>query len=145
MSGTLQTSFDVSVEGDTFTFKMPTIKFEIETSYRAADVRRRAYPEANGGLATADWQMVRFSRYCAILELYLLRATTLWPYGYATDDDLAKIDFAKPPAVDFEKFPAECSDLVFLVGEAFEAEMQRFRRRRNPAVGSTGAEAVVSQ
>lgn len=140
----MQSSFEVVVGGDTYTFKVPTIKFDIEVGYKAADIRRRGFPEAGGGLGTVDYAVVQFSRHCAYLELYLTKATTLWPYGFETDDG-SQIDMNKAPVVDFEKFPASCADIVVDVGAEFETQMQRFRRKRNTDKKPAGTEAVVSQ
>lgn len=133
MPDILQETFALTVPkegGDEYVFKIPTIKYEIELGYRAADVRRRAYPEAGGSLVTADYAAVTFSRACAILELYLVKASTFWPYGFS-DDEGTTIDFSKPPVIDFEKFPVECSELVSEIGNAFEDEVRRFRQRRH--------------
>lgn len=142
MPDPLQDRFDVTVGRDTFTFRMPTIRYDIEVGYKAADVRRRASPDDMGALGALDWGTVQFSRHCAVMELYLLRSTTLWPYGFATDD-LSQVDFDKAPKVDFEKFPAECADEVTRVGVAFETEMARFRARRNSDQTPAGAQAVA--
>jgi hypothetical protein len=125
----LQTTFDVNVEGETYTFKIPTIRFRIEVSGRAASVRSRAYPAGmmDERLGITDWQSIAFSRHCAILELYLVKATTAWPFG---TEDVNAIDLTRPPVVDFEKFPADREDTVEAVGTAFETERARFRERR---------------
>jgi len=142
MPDVLQSTFDVPFDGDTYTFRIPGIKHDIEVGYRAADVRRRAYPEAMGAISTLDWQSANFARYCALLELYLVRSTTAWPYGFGDGDDLSKVDFSKPPAVDFEKFPSDRAETVMELGAAFDQEVARFRSRRNPRGRSAGAEAV---
>jgi hypothetical protein len=116
-----------SVPRQTYTFRIPTIKFDIEVGYKAAEIRNRAYPSGVGTLGGLDLQAVNFARYCAYLELYLVRSTTLWPYGFDTDD-MAQVDFSKPPLVDFEKFPVTHTDDVFTLGQTFETEVSRFRR-----------------
>lgn len=138
----LQDRFDIHVGDDVYTFKMPTIRYDIEVGYRAGEVRAKAYPPGVGSLGGVDFQAVNFSRYCAIFELYLLRATTLWPYGYA-DDELARVDFNKLPEVKFENFPFSATDDVWAAGTAFEAEIARFRRRRNTDDASAGAKTVA--
>ena len=64
-----QSTFDVVVDGDTYTFKIPTIRYRIEVAGRAADIRNRAYPEGytyeRSGVV--DWQANNFSRACALL------------------------------------------------------------------------------
>ena len=134
----LQDRFDVTVEGATYTFRIPTIRYDIEVGYRAGEIRAKAYPDGAGAMAGLDWQAVSFSRYCAVLELYLIKATTLWPYGFA-DDDLGRVDFNNPPKVTFDTFPVSASEDVFAVGQAFEAEVARFRRRRHPDRPPAGA------
>lgn len=152
MSDPLQDRFDVTIEypaeeegkppqRDVYTFRRPTIKYEIQVSTKAADVRLRAHPEGAGAMAGLDMNAVMFARYCAIIELYLLTATTPWPWG-VLDEDRDKIDFSKPPKVDFEKFPVQATDDVWRVGQAFEVEWGRFRSRRNTNGSSVGAEVV---
>jgi hypothetical protein len=125
----LATTFDVVVEGETYTFKIPTIKYRMEVSGKAASIRNRAYPQGQmqEQLGIADWTSVNFSRYCAVLELYLVKATTPWPFG---TEDVNAIDLTKPPVVDFEKFPSDRDDTVEAVGMAFETERARFREGR---------------
>lgn len=145
MPDVLAETFDIAFEDATYTFRMPSIKFNIEVGYRASDIRRRAYPEFGGALGTLDMDTVYFARYAAIFELYLVKATTGWPFGIADDSKAVPLDFAKPPAVNFENFPANCEQLVFQVGEAFEAERSRFRPRRHTDRKPAGDQAVASQ
>lgn len=138
MPDLLATTFDVTVDGDTYTFKIPTIKYRMEVSGRATGIRNRAYPQGlmEERMGTVDWASVNFSRYCAILELYLVKATTAWPFG---TEDVGAIDLSKPPVVDFEKFPADREDTVEAVGMAFETERARFREARNTNGRPAGA------
>jgi len=147
MPDVLQDTFDIEINqvtdkdgqtvtpGDTFKFKIPTIKFDIEVSYRAADVRRRAYPDSQGQYAV-DMASIAFSRSCAILEMYLVSSTVVWPYGI---NDGQTLDPSKQPAVDFEKFPVQYTDDVYKIGEAFEQAVTRFRTRGNTNQGSATA------
>src|ERR1700761_8324580 len=125
-------------KGGEYTFRIPTISYDIQVAYRAADVRRRAYPEAAGILGAIDLQAVQFSRYCAILELFLVGSTTLWPYGFK-DSEIDKLDPRSPPVVNFERFPAVSIDMVYEVGGAFESEYAQFRNPGDTNNGSTGA------
>lgn len=134
----LSDTIDVVVDDETYTFKIPTIKYRFEIGGRSADIRRRGYPEGNLNerMGVIDWAADNFSRACAIMELYLVRATTPWPYG---TDNIDTVDLAKPPKVDFEKFPADKDDLVERVGNAFAEELARFRARGNTDGKSPGA------
>lgn len=127
-----QDTFTVTVGDDVYTFRAPGIKYRFEVSGRASDIRRKAYPEGvtNERLGIAvDWGTDSFSRACAVMELYLIRATVPWPYGVA---NVAGVDFSKPPRVDFEKFPPGCEDTVDAVGAAFVEELARFRKGGDP-------------
>jgi hypothetical protein len=137
MSDVLADRFTITLDTDEYVFRIPSIRYDVELGYRAADVRRRCYPDAGGMLGGVDYAAVAFSRACAILELYLISANTLWPYGFS-DDDLSKVDVSKPPKVDFEKFPLSSADQVVAVGEAFEREYTRFRTKRPANSGPTG-------
>jgi len=145
MSDVLADRLTVTVGQHTYDFRMPSIRFDIEVGYRAADVRRRAYPEGMGALGAVDFSAVQFSRACAYLELYLIGASTLWPYGIADDHDLSRVDPAKPPKVDFEKFPISAADLVLEVGAAFEDAYGRFRRPGLVNGRSAGTETVAGK
>lgn len=141
-----QDTFDVTVENedgskDTYTFRIPGIRFDIEVAYRAADIRNRIAPQSGGAITGLDMQSIILSRSGAILELYLVKATTLWPYG-VDEDDVTKVDTTRKPAVDFDKFPFNRTDDVYRVGARFEEELARFRRRGNTGKGSAGGETV---
>ena len=138
MSDVLSDRISVTVEQNEYVFRIPTIRYDVELGYKSADVRRRCYPEGGGMLGAVDYGAVQFSRSCAILELYLTSASTLWPYGF-DDSDMGKVDLTRPPKVDFEKFPLSAAETVTLVGEAFEAAFARFRKRGSVNDGSAGA------
>jgi hypothetical protein len=133
----LQDRFDVKVGEDVYTFRMPTIRQDIEVGYRAAEIRQRAYPSSMGGLNGLDFATLQFTRYAAYLELYLIRSTTGWPFGIS-DNDAKSFDFNKSPEVKFEKFTFDRTDDVYAVGQAFEAEVARFRTRGDSNRPSAG-------
>ena len=142
MSDPLSSEFDVALDGITYTFRKPGIRYTIELGYRAADVRRRAFP-AGGGVLPNDFGIDRaavdFSRLCAILELYLVRSTVPWPFG---TESVSEIDWARPPKVDFEKFPPGREDTVDAVAAAFAEGLARFRKGGDTDGRPAGAEAV---
>lgn len=138
-SDPLSRTFDVVVDSETYVFRKPGIFYTIEMGYRAADVRRRAFPAGGGGFPGdfgLDYDAVSFARACAILELYLERADQEWPYSPGADGK---------PTVDSGKFPPDREDTVRKVGNAFETELARFRARRNTDKPSPGTEAVAGQ
>jgi hypothetical protein len=143
MSDVLADKFTVVVDEQSYEFRIPSIKYDIESGYRAADIRRRAFPESQGALGAVDFNAVQFSRACAYLELYLVGSSTLWPYGFADDADVSKINAANPPKVDFEKFPVSAAETVLEVGYAFEQQYAQFRRPRHRRAEPVSPEAVV--
>lgn len=126
MPDILQGEFEVEYDGERYTFKAPSIRYRFEVGGRSADIRRRGSPESyvNERAGVIDWSVDNFSRSCAVLELYLVRATTPWPFGV---EAVAEIDWAKPPKVDFEKFPAGKEDTVDGLAAAFAEGLARFR------------------
>lgn len=130
MPDVLQKTFDVTVEGDIYTFKIPSIRYRVEVNGRATDIRRRAYPDGmeNERQGIIDNATYWFSRCCAILELYLEKATTTWVYG---EEDPEKLDRSKSPVVNFENFPFGRDTTVEAIGLAFETELGRFRKGGN--------------
>ncbi len=143
MSDVLADKFTIEVDGHSYEFRIPSIRYDIETGYKAADIRRRAFPESQGALGAVDFNAVQFSRACAYLELYLVGSSTLWPYGFADDADISKVNAANPPKVDFEKFPISAAETVLEVGYAFEQQYAQFRRPRHRNNGSAGTEVVA--
>ena len=126
MSDPMSPTFDVVVEGETYTFRKPTIKMAIELGYKAADVRRRAFPAAGGALPndyTLDYQSIRFAQACAVMELYLTGSDQTWPFSAGTDGK---------PVVNFEQFPPDREDTIWKIGAGFDTEVARFRTRGNP-------------
>lgn len=141
MPDVLQNEFDVAVDGDTYTFRAPSIRYRFEVGGRSADIRRRGSPEASllerSGIV--DWSVDNFSRSCAVLELYLVRSTVPWPFG---TESVSEIDWARPPKVDFEKFPPGREDTVDAVAAAFAEGLARFRKGGDTDGRLAGAEAV---
>jgi len=142
MSGTADptaSEFDIVLDGETYTFRKPGIRMPMELGYRAADIRRRAYPAAGGSIPGdfgLDMDSVNFSRACAILELYLVRSDQTWPYTAGADGK---------PQVDFDKFPPDREGTVRDLGLEFEVQVSRFRARRPASTASGSAQAVAGQ
>lgn len=139
MSGTadpLSPEFDVTVDGEVYTFRKPGIRYRIELGYASADVRRRAFPSAGGVLPSdfgIDAEAANFARACAILELYLMRSDQSWPLSTAADGK---------PKVDFDKFPPEREATIWQLSAEFEREVARFRTRGNTNQPPAGEQAV---
>lgn len=135
----ISNTLDVRIDGELYVFRKPSIRYPIEVGYRAADVRRRAFPPSGGALPGdfgLDYDAVSFARACAVMELYLVRSDQEWPFSAGSDGK---------PMVDFDRFPPERDDTVRRIGAGFEAELARFRTRRAPDEPSAAAQAVAGQ
>jgi hypothetical protein len=114
----LQNEIVVTVRGEKYTFRMPSIRFEMEIGYRANDICGRSVPEGSSPQATLlgpGNRAYNFAWCCAVMEMYLIRATTEWPF---TDG---------PGRVNADRFPFNKTQLVEEIGSAFGAELNRFR------------------
>jgi hypothetical protein len=140
-SDPLSTEFEVVLNGETYVFRKPTIRFRIELGYRTADIRRRAFPSGNGAMSITgefflDRDAADFARACGILELYLIKSNQTWPFSNSDDGK---------PVVDFDKFPPDREDTVWELAAKFDTEVSRFRKRGNPDKPPAGDETVDSQ
>lgn len=127
-SEVFQEELTITVRGDEYVFRTPSIRYDIEIAARASSIRRKADPEGAspydlGGTA------VRFSYALATLELYL-KAGPAWVFSAGT---------AGKPVVAHEKFAPNKGSLVSEIGEAFDAEYARFLAGGATDDGSAGA------
>lgn len=113
----LQDKFDVTVRDKRYTFRMPSIRYDMEVGYKAAEIRRSADPAGVGAWNTADYVADTFSRYCAIIELYLVAADEEWPFSPGKDGK---------PVVDSSRFPLKKRTTVYEIGGAFQQTFDRF-------------------
>lgn len=129
----LQDEITVTVRGEDYVFRIPSIKFDIEVGYRAAAIRRKADPDGRGALDALDGMAAGFALNCALLELYLARGPAwCWSPGAGGK-----------PVVDHEKFPIKASALVWEVGGAFRDAFERFRADGTADDNASGAETVA--
>lgn len=134
MSDILQTNITVNVRNVNYTFRMPTIKYDIEMGYKATDIRRRSDPSGFGDMGSAGPSGANFAWYCAIMELYLVASDDEWPWSKNT---------VGKPAVQFENFPLNKTTTLYEVGRAFEDTFQKFRDDGDTNVVTAGTEAVA--
>jgi hypothetical protein len=135
----LSPEFDIVVDEGTYTFRKPTIRYLIELGFKAADVRRRAFPQSGGVLPIdfgVDRTTVEMATSFAILELYLVRSDQTWCFSPGPDGK---------PIVDFTQFPFEYEDTVWRIRTEFDKQVDRFRKRGDPPKPRIGEQAVGSQ
>jgi hypothetical protein len=129
----LQKEFDVEVDGEKYSFRMPSVHYDIEVAAKAAEIRRRAVKTIGYLENGLDTTAMAWSRYCAILELYLVHSPDEWCVSPGAD---------KKPQVVSDEFPLDRTETVYALGAGFEAEMSRFRSRRG-GDRRAGGEAVA--
>ena len=132
----LQREFAVTVRGEKYTFRMPSIEFEIEVGYRTNDICGVSLPEGSTSAASLlgpGNRAYNFAWCRAVMELYLIRATAKWPF---TDG---------PGLVNSAKFSFNKSQVVEEIGLAFSNEMNRFRDDRLADDDQSGEKIVVGQ
>ncbi len=134
MSDILQSTIEVEARGHKYVFRIPGIQFDIEVGYRALQVRQRAAPEGTGALDGLDYNAALFSRYCAIMELYLERSDAGWTHSPGVGGK---------PVVDSLLFPVSKTMTVYEIGRGFELAFARFRDDRPADGDEAGAEAVA--
>ena len=114
----LQSELAVTVRGERYAFKIPSITYEIEVAARAAHIRRLADPSSSAAPYELGGDALRLSIALARLELYLTGSSVAWPFSEVTKGG--------PPAVNHLKFPRDKARLAVEVGEAFREEFERF-------------------
>jgi hypothetical protein len=132
----LQREVAVTVRGEKYTFRMPSIAFEIEIGYKSNDICGRSLPEGTtpaASLLGPGNRAYNFAWCCGVMELYLIRATTEWPF---TDG---------PGLVNSAKFSFNKSQVVEEIGSAFSVELNRFRDSRPADDDKPGPETVAGK
>ena len=118
MSDVLQETFTVNIRDKNYVFRIPSIRFDIEVGYESRRIRQDADPLGRGDLNNIDAATIQFALYCAIIKLYLVSADVQWIYSAGPDGK---------PVIDPLKFPRNKNTTVYLIGEAFIKEYERFR------------------
>ena len=118
MADVLQETFDVTVRGKNYKFRVPSIRFDIEIGYKSAQLRRQSDPEGRGELGSVDAAATRFAWSQSVIALYLLSSDESWPFSPGPDGK---------PVVDPDKFPSNKINTVYELGEAFRTAYERFR------------------
>jgi hypothetical protein len=113
----LQDRITVKVRGEEYVFRVPSIRYDIETAYRSAAIRRKADPAGAGGTWGVDPVALNTSWALATIELYL-EAGPQWAFSS---------NAAGKPIVDHEKFPVNKYATALEVANAFQAAYDRFR------------------
>lgn len=126
----LKETLDVTVNGETYTFRIPSYKDELRIGMRERNIRRDIDAEIGSGAGSIDGLdngTFFLMRTAAILEVLLKQSTAVWPWSK---------DESGAPKVDYTKWPTDKVDEAAAVGVAYNAEIARFRagglRNANP-------------
>lgn len=127
----------VTYNGETFTFKMPTIYDDIKTGVRA---RRILLSAADGDQiedeSAYDYNTRYFIRACAIFETQLLQTSAQWVHTATPGGS---------PVVDTSKFgPERAADVLAIVTD-YSNQVDTFRSGRNTNNPPADDKAVASQ
>lgn len=139
----LKDTIDVEVNGETYTFKIPSYMEEIKVGLRERDIRREVEQELGidartsvgeaAGLDGATFFMIQTA---AQFEVLLRRSSTSWPWS---NDRTGK------PIVDFKKWPNEKVAEAMAVGVAYQNAIGQFRSGGDRSDNSTGTQTVEGQ
>lgn len=127
----LQTTIEVTIDGCTFIFAIPSFKDEIKLGLRARQIRRdlefellpnKQDPQALATVAgdpTFDQQTETYVRTATYFEVLLRSSSVQWIY---TPDDNGK------PVVDYTKWPDAQFNTIVRAGVDFSNQLTRFRQ-----------------
>jgi hypothetical protein len=118
-----QTELTVSVAGETYQFKMPSVRDDARIGSIARFIRAQDDPEHIGSADGLDFNTFIAYQAFATFQVLLLRATTDWPFTAGPDGK---------PVINPDKFPDEAP--VMEVYEGYLDALATFRK------GPAGAE-----
>lgn len=137
----IKTEIEVSVQGDSFNFKVPTLHDEIKIGLRMKAIRSRyTEADADGIKDTSDegldgWTNMML-RACANFEVLLKTSSAKWVFSSGKDGK---------PFVDSANFPSDKVNQVIEAHVAFNNDLATFRKGGNPAQPPADEKAVAGQ
>jgi len=129
----LQNTIEVTVEGATFVFRIPSFSDEIKLGLRAKQIRRELEIELLGpnptpeqfattvGDPTYDNATETYVRTACQFSVLLKRSDAPWIYS---EDEKGL------PVVDYKKWPDDKFNVIVQAGVQFSQELSRFRSGR---------------
>jgi hypothetical protein len=130
----LKDSIDVTVNNETYTFRIPSYLDEIKIGVRQRDIVRSVSPDA--GIDGVDGQTYFLINTAARFEVLLQSASVKWPYSNGPSGE---------PVVDFQKWPKDKVTEALAVGAVFSTELSSFRQRGFTDNNPAGEKAVESE
>jgi len=112
----LKNEITITNGGETYVFKVPSIKDRIKIAATGAELRRESDPKGNGITLGYDPSAVMFTDTLAIFIVLLKSSTALWIYSK---------DGANNPVMDLDKWPDNVP--IMEVVSQFNDELEKFR------------------
>lgn len=117
----LKNEITIEHSGETYVFKIPSIKDRIKIAGVGADLRKEADPKGNGITLGYDPTTVMFTDTVALFMVLLKSTSAKWVYGK---------DASNNPKIDLDAWP---DDVPFMeVVSQFNDELEKFRTKGNP-------------
>jgi hypothetical protein len=113
----LKNEIIIEYEGESYVFKVPSIKDRIKIAATGADLRKEADPKGNGITLGYDPTAVLFTDTIATFMVLLKSSTAKWVYGG---------DVSNNPKIDLDKWPDSVP--VMEVVNQFNEELDKFRK-----------------
>lgn len=136
----LKETVEVTVNGDTFEFQIPSYYDELKIGTREKNIRREIEIELGGDPTSTgdslDGGTNFMVRTAATFEILLRKSSATWPYTKGMNGS---------PVVDFKKWPKDKVGDAISVGVAFNAEIARFRSGGLSNGDASSAEAMEGQ
>lgn len=129
----LQEEITVTHDGETYVFKLPSVRDDAKVGSYARYLRAQDDPEGIGSADGLDFNSFYIYQALATFHVLLRRATVDWPFS-PSEKGL--------PVVDVNKFPESAP--VMEVYDSYLKAVSEFRGKTNPRK-SAGEDAVASE
>ena len=113
----LKNEIIIEKDGETYTFKVPSIKDRIKIAATGADLRKESDPKGNGITLGYDPSAVLFTDTIATFMVLLKSTSAKWVYSP---------DAAGKPVIDLDKWPDSVP--IMEVVSQFNDELDKFRK-----------------
>lgn len=136
----LKDTVEVTVNGDTFEFQIPSYYDEVRIGTREKNIRRELEIELGGDISSTgdslDPGTSFMIRTAATFELLLRKSSATWPYTKGVNG---------APVIDYKQWPKNKVSDAIAVGMAYNTEVSRFRTGGLSDGDASGAETMEGQ
>lgn len=137
MADQLQKTLDVKgIDGDVFTFKIPTLYQDIRIGARVKEIRKLTDPDWDGFEQGLDQSTLWTMNAAATFDVSLVRSTATWPWTPAPGG---------APHVDSSLFDETKVREVYFVYRGYLDAVTRFRTTGSADENPAGTQALAGQ